>query len=228
MKTAILQSNYIPWKGYFHLIQSVDTFVVYDSVQFTKNDWRNRNRLILNGTANWITIPVRHQNLNQTIRDTKVANPKWASKHWKTIQQAYSKAPYFNDFSDKIAESYVQLSSETKLTEINLTLIRLICEILNIKTEIITDDQFDLPDDRLERLITICKKTNASTYLSGPAAKSYVDTRKFNESGISLEWMNYDKYRPYKQLSTDFDHNVSILDLLFCNGPEFQTYIRGK
>lgn len=228
MKTAILQSNYIPWKGYFDLIQSVDTFVIYDGVQFTKNDWRNRNKLVINGKAKWITIPVRHQNLAQTIKETTVANPKWASKHWKTIEQAYSKAPYFTKFGERLKETYTQLSVETHLSKINLTLIILICDLLDIRTRIITDDQFDLPEDRIDKLITICEKLGTSTYVSGPAARSYIDEERFRENGINIEWMDYSHYSHYSQISTDFDHFVSVLDLLFCYGPNFQSYIRGE
>jgi len=228
MKTAILQSNYIPWKGYFDLIQSVDTFVIYDGVQFTKNDWRNRNKLVINGKAKWITIPVRHQNLTQTIKETTVANPKWASKHWKTIEQAYSKAPYFINFGERLKETYTQLTVETHLSKINLTLIILICDLLDIRTRIITDDQFDLPEDRIDKLITICEKLGTSTYVSGPAARSYIDEARFRENGINIEWMNYSHYPHYSQISTDFDHFVSVLDLLFCYGPNFQSYIGGE
>ncbi|MBT8039683.1 MAG: WbqC family protein [Xanthomonadales bacterium] len=225
MKTAILQSNYIPWKGYFHLIDSVDTFVLYDSVQFTKNDWRNRNKIIINGSANWITIPVQHLSLSQTIRDTKVAQPNWATKHWRTIQQSYSKAPFFKEFGQTIEATYLKLEKQTHLGKINLTLIRLICEILEIKTKIVTDEEFDLPEDRLERLITICEETGASTYFSGPAARDYIDEDRFQDSGIEVEWMDYTGYPEYRQLSADFDHYVSILDLLFCYGPNFKKYI---
>ena len=227
-KVAILQSNYIPWKGYFDLIQSVNTFVIYDRVQFTKNDWRNRNKLIINGKANWITVPVLHKNLAQTIEETTVANPKWASKHWKTIEQAYSKARYFKIYAERLKETYIQLSTETHLSKINMALIMLICDFLDIRTEIITDNRFDLPENRVDKLVTICKETGASTYVSGPAAKSYIDEERFHESGINLEWMDYSHYPQYDQISTEFDHFVSVLDLLFCYGPDFQGYIRGE
>ena len=225
MKTAILQSNYIPWKGYFHLIKSVDTFVLYDSVQFTKNDWRNRNKIVIGGSPAWLTIPVRHHNLTQTISETTVANKFWAKKHWKSIQQAYSKAPFFKDFRLQFEDCYRKCGEIERLSKINFLFIERICDILKIDTKIITDDHFQLPEDRIERLLEICSVTGATTYVSGPAAKSYIDEAKFLEHGINIQWIDYCGYLPYKQLSSEFDHFVSILDLLFCYGPDFENYL---
>ena len=225
MKTAILQSNYIPWKGYFDLIHSVDTFVIYDSVQYTKNDWRNRNKIVTNMEPAWLTIPVRQETLQQTIRETKVANPKWAKKHWRTIQQSYAKSEYFSQYEDGLQELYASFSGESHLSTINTKLITHICGLLGIKTKILQDSQFTLPDDRIAKLIEICQNTNATTYLSGPAAKDYLNENQFNQAGIEVEWINYHNYKIYNQNTNIFDHFVSILDVLFCYGNNFQAYL---
>ena len=225
MKTAILQSNYIPWKGYFDLINSVDVFVIYDNVQYTKNDWRNRNKIVSNGKASWLTIPVQKESLAQSIRETKIADTNWSKKHWRTIQQSYSKTPYFNKFSEQIENIYQGFSDEIFLSKINTKLIIGICEILGIQTKIIQDEIFTLPEDRLDKLVEICVKTDADTYVSGPAAKIYLDVKKFNDAGIQVEWIQYDEYPKYEQRSDNFDHFVSILDLLFCYGDDFNRYL---
>ena len=117
-KVAILQSNYIPWKGYFDLIAKADVFVVYDEVQYTKNDWRNRNIILTQNGPNWITIPVRVNNLDQKIFETKIASTNWNRKHYNSIIFNYSKAPFFKDFKDFLEELY-NVNSEF-LSEINI------------------------------------------------------------------------------------------------------------
>ena len=228
MKIAILQSNYISWKGYFYLINSVDVFVIYDNVQYTKNDWRNRNKIISNKKPSWLTIPVRQESMHQSIRETKIAKAGWSKKHWRTIQQSYSKSPHFDKYSSKLEGVYHSLENEFFLSNINTKLIICLCEILGIRTRIIQDDAFNLPTDRIDKLIEICRQTAASTYVSGPAARDYLDVQKFNNAGIKVEWIQYEGYLQYEQRSDHFDHYVSILDLLFCYGANFTRYIENR
>ena len=174
-KVAILQSNYIPWKGYFDLINMVDEFILYDEVQYTKNDWRNRNKIKTPQGIQWLTIPVRQESLDQKIKDTKISDKKWNIKHWRTISQNYSKAKYFKDYKDIFEELYLTCDEEY-LSEINYKFITTINEILGIKTKLRWSSEFELVDGQTEKLLGICKDCNADIYLSGPAAKDY-----FNE-----------------------------------------------
>ena len=174
-KIAILQSNYIPWKGYFDLINMVDEFIFYDEVQYTKNDWRNRNKIKTPQGIQWLTIPVRQENLEQKIKDTKITDKKWNIKHWRTISQNYSKAKYFKDYKDIFEELYLTCDEEY-LSQINYKFITTINEILEIKTKLRWSSEFELVDGQTEKLLGICKDCNADIYLSGPAAKDY-----FNE-----------------------------------------------
>ena len=223
MKTAaISQSNYIPWKGYFDLINSADVFVIYDIVQFTKNDWRNRNQLIVNGRPQWLTIPVKHNTLKQTIDETQIASPIWAKKHWLTIKQNYCKTPGFKLYADELSSLYSSLSSERNLSAVNEAFIRRCCELLGIKTEIVRASDFSLPMDRINRISSLCKQLDCNTYLSGPAAQSYLQPENFKGANIELQWMDYQDYPEYKQQSFTFTHNVSIFDLLF-NTETFKT-----
>jgi hypothetical protein len=224
-KAAILQSNYIPWKGYFDLMDEVDVFVIYDEVQYTKNDWRNRNLIKTPKGTEWLTIPVRQKSLEQKISETEITFPKWNKKHWKTIQANYSKAPFFKEYSQAFEELYLN-SNVTNLSKVNLTFIEKICEILNIDTEIIDSAELDLTGDKNDRLINICQQLGADEYLSGPAAKSYLDEQKFKEAGISVEWMDYSGYPKYEQLQGEFEHGVTVLDLIFNTGDQARKYLK--
>ena len=224
MKIAVLQSNYIPWKGYFDLINSVDEFILYVEVQYTKNDWRNRNKIKTPTGVHWITIPVFQTSLEQTIHETKVSDVKWARKNWNTLVANYSKAPNFNQYKGVFEELYLNCNSEY-LSDINFSFINCINTILNIKTELLWSRDLELHGDKNERLIQVCKKRNATHYLSGPAAKDYLDVKLFEENGIAVEWMNYSGYKEYEQLLPPFEHGVSILDLIFNTGDDASIYM---
>ena len=135
-RLAIIQSNYIPWKGYFDLIGEVDEFLICDELQYTKNDWRNRNKIKTPNGMEWITIPVRVNSSHQKINETRVADNLWAAKHLKAIKLNYSKAPCFKHCEDWLSGLYGQLQNEQLLSNINYTFIVEICKMLNIKTKI--------------------------------------------------------------------------------------------
>ena len=175
-KVAILQSNYIPWKGYFDLINMVDEFILYDDMQYTRRDWRNRNKIKTPQGLQWLTIPVEIKGkFFQKIKDTRITDKKWNIKHWRTISQNYSKAKYFKDYKDIFEELYLTCDEEY-LSQINYKFITTINEILEIKTKLRWSSEFELVDGQTEKLLGICKDCNADIYLSGPAAKDY-----FNE-----------------------------------------------
>lgn len=225
-KVAILQSNYIPWKGYFDLINSVDEFIIYDDVQYTNRDWRNRNKIKTAQGTKWITIPLSVKKRSQKINETTIANKNWTKKHVNTIITNYSKAPYFDHYSSQLFALYVQLKNEMYLSAINYTFIKKICEILDIDTTFSWSSDYKLIDGKTERLVDLCKQANATEYISGPAARDYIDESLFAEEGIKLTWMNYDGYPEYEQLFPPFEHNVSIIDLIFNCGPNSRKYMK--
>lgn len=225
-RVAILQSNYIPWKGYFDLIHKVDEFVLYDEVQYTKRDWRNRNLVKTPNGLIWLTIPVIN-NHREKISETVISDPDWAKKHWKTIVLNYGRAPYFKQYKDVFEEFYLSEQSEY-LSVINRKAIELVNRILGIGTTITSSADYQLSGDKNDRLINICVEAGASTYLSGPAAKSYIDEASFESKGIKVEWMDYSGYREYPQLFPPFEHGVSILDLIFNTGAEALSFITEK
>lgn len=219
-KVAILQSNYIPWKGYFDLMNQVDDFVIYDVVQYTKRDWRNRNRIITPQGLLWLSIPVVVNNREQRINETKVIDTEWSKNHLTSIKHSYSKSKYFNEYYEELIECYSEASKLKYLSEINLVFIQWICKKLNINTTLHSSSDFELSQDKSERLAHICSQLSADVYLSGPAAKDYLDESRFSDKSITVEWMNYNGYPEYQQFGESFEHAVSVLDLIFHLGTE--------
>ena len=225
-KVAILQSNYIPWKGYFDVIKSVDTFVLYDTVQYTKNDWRNRNKIKTAHGKQWITIPVNQHRLQQRIDETKITNHRYQKKHWNILKTNYAKAACFKQYAERFERIYLETLSELELlSDINRVFVDVICDILDIDTEIISSNTLELYGDKELRLISICKQLNATSYLSGGAAKSYINPSNWAAHSVDLEWIEYGNYPEYIQLHPPFDHYVSVLDLIFNMGERAVDYI---
>lgn len=225
-RAAILQSNYIPWKGYFDLIASVDVFIWFDQVQYTKQDWRNRNKVKTPNGAKWISVPVTVNNLyEQRVCDTLIADTKWAINHWDKLENAYRKAPCFDLIVNWLKPIYLECQY-SYLTEVNRELIREICRFLGIATEFRCSSEFELADGKTDRLVGMCKDVGADCYVSGSAAKAYVDPSVFSKENISISWFNYENYPEYPQLWGEFDHFVTILDLLFCTGDDASKYMK--
>lgn len=222
-KVAIIQSNYVPWKGYFDLMDRADVLVIYDEVQYTKNDWRNRNIIKTPHGPQWLTIPVRQRSLSQRIFETEVTDPKWAVKHLRTLQMNYAKAPYFKDVFPVLESVYTGLDTPF-LSEINLRLLLAVRDMLGITTELMDSRGLKLEGDRSERLVDAVIKLGGHEYISGPSAKDYLDVGLFNRNSIGVRWMDYSNYPEYPQLYPPFKHEVSVVDALFnvgCDKPAF-------
>ena len=223
---AISQSNYIPWKGYFDLIAKADEFVIYDDVQFTRRDWRNRNLIKTAAGPNWVTIPIKSKgNYYQTIRDTQIDGTEWADRHWKSIEQNYRKSKHFAEIRDLLQPMWLA-ENHRFLSDLNRSLITQICQYLGIDTKISTSTEYHLDGNRSERLLNIVKQANGQVYLSGPAAQTYLDAPLFIEENVQVSWMDYSGYPSYPQLWGEFVHRVSIIDLLFNCGPESIKYMK--
>jgi len=227
MDVAILQSNYIPWKGYFDLIASVDVFVFHDDLQYTKNDWRNRNKIKTDKGSEWLTVPCG-SNEKRLICEVALKDSDWQRKHWNMICRHYGSAPFFDHYKDFFADFYL-LNQWTNLSDMNQYLIRKIAsEILDLKVRFLDSRVYNLTEKKSKRVLELLKKIGAQRYLSGPAAKSYLDTQSLYDENIELLWMSYDNYPEYQQQYEPFEHAVSILDLLFNVGPEFAAYMRAS
>ncbi len=224
-KVAILQSNYIPWKGYFDLINMVDEFVLFDTAQYTKNDWRNRNKIKTKQGAKWLTVPCSHKSTDQKIIETTVTDSRWSRKHWQSISQNYSKAAYYKEYCNVFEDFYLN-NHERNLSAINFNLISIINEILGIKTKISWSHNYRLLEGKTEKLLSICEQADADVYVSGPSAKDYFDLSLADEKGIQVEWMDYTGYPEYRQMNLPFEHGVTILDLIFNEGPDAKKYLK--
>jgi len=227
MKCVINQPNYIPWRGYFDQIQKADVFVFYDDVQYDKHGWRNRNRIKTANGPIWLTIPVKkkgavknHTAINEIFIDWKC---DWFRKHWKTIEQAYGKAPFFDVYASRVKETYEQRYD--KLADLTIELTVFIAGILGISgTKFVRSSSLNATGKKTDRLLEILRQLGAGHYISGPAAKDYLNKDKLAAAGISTEYMVYD-YPVYSQLYPPYDPQVSVLDLLFMKGPESAKYI---
>jgi hypothetical protein len=210
---AILQSNYIPWKGYFDIISSVDEFIIYDDVQYTKNDWRNRNQIKTSAGLIWLTIPVG-KNISRLIREVELKDSSWQRKHWRSIQQNYRRAPFYHEVARLLEPIYLE-QEFSSLSAVNRAFIDAICGYLGIMTKISNSGDYDLRSGKTECLVSLCLQAGASVYVSGPAAKDYIRDDLFDQEGISIRWFDYSGYPEYQQTRGEFTHFVSVIDLLF-------------
>lgn len=225
-RVAILQPNYIPWKGYFDLIAAVDEFILYEDVRYTRGDWRNRNKIKTPQGTQWLTIPVLVTGkYGQKIHEAKLEHMNWAAAHWKSIDINYRRAPHFDDIAEWLRPLYLSRSYEG-IAELNRHFIEEICRYLGIDTEISTSRDYDLIEGKTERVADLCVKAGGTEYVSGPAARDYIDDSGFDSRGVKLSWFDYDGYPEYPQQWGDFVHAVSIIDLLMNCGKEAPKYMR--
>lgn len=227
MKTVvILQSSYIPWKGYFDLIRDADLFVFYDDRQFTKRDWRTRNKIKTPQGCKWITVPVGGDT-DRYICDVLINDFSWQRSHWDSIKQNYIMCKYFNLYRGFFEDIYLS-KRWGNISTMNQYIIKAISsDLLGINTEFSDSREFNASGDKLDRLLDIVVKTRATNYISGPSAKDYIIPELFKEIGVNLIWKDYSNYPVYPQSYPPFEHGVSILDLLFNVGPAAQDYIWG-
>ncbi|POZ51892.1 WbqC family protein [Methylovulum psychrotolerans] len=224
-KVAILQSNYIPWKGYFDLIAAVDEFILYDDMQYTRRDWRNRNQIKTPTGGQWLSVPVQVKGKYlQKIRDTQIDGDTWRQHHWQTLTHNYRQAPHFKDIAAWLEPLYH--TPDSHLSTLNRRFLEAVCAYLGINTVISNSWDYHLPEGKTERLADLCAQAGGSEYLSGPAAKDYLQENVFTDRGIKLTWFDYQDYPDYPQLWGDFTHYVSILDLLFNCGPQAPHYMK--
>lgn len=224
-RVAVIQSNYLPWKGYFDIVGRVDVFIFYDDVQYTKNDWRNRNRIKTANGLQWLTVPVG-TDLSLRICNVELRHPRWQRKHLRSLEQAYGRAPHFGYMRSFLEEIYVG-RQWTRLSELNQFLIREIAaRFLGSQTQFRVSSDFRLSGHGKNRLLDLLRQVGASTYVSGPRARAYLDEHEFREAGIDIEWMDYTRYPQYPQLYAPFVHEVSVLDLLVHTGPQASRFIR--
>jgi WbqC-like protein family len=225
-RIAVVQSSYVPWKGFFDLVNAVDEFVLYDDREYSKNSWRNRNRVKTSQGTTWLTIPVQYAgHSREAIDEVRVADQRWPERHWKTIVQNYGRAPCFERYAQLLEETYGSIDDD-RLSRINRRFIELVCGLLGIATRLTSSRDYAVRGTRTARLIELCHATGASEYLSGPTAREYLEKDRFRVEGIALLYANYDGYPEYPQQFPPFVHDVSVLDLILNTGPEAPSYMK--
>jgi hypothetical protein len=229
MRVVVLQSNYLPWKGYFDLIHDADLFIFYDEVKYTKNDWRNRNRIYSKNGLQWFTIPIAKNAVKLKISDVSITNKDWREQHFDMMYYAYKRAPHFLQLEELMTDLYKKKDWEN-LSELNQYAIKKISTYLGIATKFKNSREFLLKEHRIERLIDLLVQAGATKYISGAAAKSYLHGNEhlFSENKIELTYKEYQGYQEYRQLKTPFEHYVSIVDLIAnISKEEIPNYIWG-
>jgi hypothetical protein len=232
-RVAISQSNYIPWKGYFDLLGSVDEFIVYDEVQYTRRDWRNRNKIKTPAGLKWLTVPVQAKGkYHQRIDETLITGTDWAGDHLATLRHMYAKTPHFGDYADDLERLYG--APPERLSDLNRTLIEWVVAQLGLTTRITWSTDYEVPEarrartedgDATELLAALSEAAGADTYVSGPAAQAYMQHERFDRRGIAVEYFIYGPYPKYEQPHPPFEHAVTVLDLLFCTGPDARRHL---
>ena len=215
MKVVVLQSSYLPWKGHFDLVHDADAFVFYDEVQYTKNDWRNRNRIYSANGLHWLTIPISPRAVKLKISEVRIRDHHWQKKHYNSLRYAYGGAPCFGELADFLADAYLARTWRS-LAEVNRYFMVSLARRLGCATEFLDSADFVLEGDRVERLVGLLRQVGASEYVSGPSARAYLEGSEhlFAEHGIALTYKDYSGYPPYPQRREPFEHGVSVLDLV--------------
>lgn len=226
MKVGIIQSNFLPWRGYFDTIREVDLFIVYDDVQYTRRDWRNRNTIKTPRGLEWITVPVKVRGFDQQIQHTPVDySTPWAGRILNKIRDSYVWAPHFEPY---FSELTVALNQEWRtISQLNQTLIHWACRHLKIDTRIVESTEFRPRGSKTERIVDLVQQAGGDVLLAGPSARNYFVPELFDDAGIRLEYKAYD-YATYEQLYPPFEPNVSIIDALFMNGPDTHLHVRPR
>ena len=216
MITAIHQPQYLPWLGYFNKIASSDVFILLDDVQFKKNEWQNRNRIRTPQGWQWMTVPVLHD-FGQTISEVKINNKvKWRQAHLKAMDLNYKRAPFWDEYRPAFEEFYRR--QWQTLGEVNVAAIRMLVKMLGITTPLVMASDYSVTTVNTQRLIDLCQKMGADTYLSGVGGEDYMDMALFKENNISLLVQDFE-HPVYPQLwkktdSQEFISHLSVVDLI--------------
>lgn len=221
---GIIQPNYIPWRGYFDFIRRVDVFIFFDDVQYTKRDWRNRNKVRLkNGKSVWLTVPVSAKR-DSLIMDVEIDySENWLRKHLEALEHNYGKSPFFTNYFGEFKD--LLQTTPSRISDLDILICRKICKWLGINTELVRSSDYNCEGIKDHKLIALAKAVEATHYLSGPSARNYIQPQLWKEAKIDLDYIDYPTYPSYPQIAEPFDPYVSVLDLLFMVGPEAPKFI---
>jgi hypothetical protein len=231
MILAAHQPHYLPWLGYLHKLASADLFVVMDDLQYEAQNFQNRNRVKLSGGAQWLTVPLERGPQAQRILDKRInndgANRDWARRHWETLRNSYGRAPYFERYAGELESMYSRRWEW--LLDLDLHVLQLMTGWLGIRKPIVRASTLELQGIRSARIVDLCRKTGATTYLSGGGgSRAYLETDLFARENISVLWQQF-THPVYPQRYTDlgFVSRLAAIDLLFNCGEESRDILLG-
>lgn len=233
MIVATHQPHYLPWLGYLDRMLQADLFVVLDHVQFERRNYQNRTRILVDGVAHWLTVPVIQRSQQERVIDKMIDNPSngekknWGTKHFQTLRHAYRDAPFFSDYASclqKILESKID-----KLVDIDQYTLDFLRDALDIRTPIINSSELNIQGARSDMILNLCQVTGADTYLAGlGGSRAYLDRDMFAEAGIEIAWQDF-RHPVYAQCTSGpFVPGLSAIDLLFNHGAQSRSILNGK
>lgn len=225
----ITQSNYLPWRGYFAMVASVDCLVHYDTAQFTRRDWRNRNRIMMGRSERWVTVPVRISGrYTQSIDETEIADPTWWRSHLSIFDAAYGNFAGYQEFRDSLHDLYGGLEGVTYLSQVNHRTLGWTFDLLGIAPNVFEARDLSHEGSATARVVQIAKRVGATTYVTGPAARAYLDEDCFDRAGIEVEYFDYSSL-PFDPASTGPEGGeLSVIDLLARHGSAAGDYVYGE
>jgi hypothetical protein len=224
-----MQPTYLPWSGYFNLIQAVDVFVFLDDVQFEHQSWQTRNAICVQGRRHQIVVPVARSPLATPIREIRVdPTSNWRKKHWGTLVSAYGRAPFGEDVLGFLAPYYESKSVEL-LSELNQQLVLGLCRLLGVSTRFVRSSDLGCEGSRSARLLNICGALGCASYLSPRGSAEYLADDRFEDNGrVVLEFQDYAP-APYAQHGAkQFISHLSVVDVVANLGwSEAMRYVKG-
>lgn len=222
---VVLQPGYLPWLGFFDQMRRADIFVYYDDVQFDKHGWRNRNRIKTPAGPIWLTVPVRHHGKGQPLINEVEIDPTshWPRKHIGSLKQYYAKAPYAHRYLPELAELLHR--PWTRLLDLDLAVAGMMAGWLQLSVPVVCSSACGITGERSQRLVDLCRHFGATRYLSGAAARDYLDVELFARHGIAVAWQDY-QHPIYPQQSEPFVPYLSAIDLLLNCGDDSAALVR--
>lgn len=228
MRVAICQPTYLPWIGYFDLIDQVDTFVLLDTVQFDKRSWQQRNRIKTPQGLQWITIPVVSRGrYDQTIQTVEVVGTEFVRTHLKSLQLNYSPARYFSQFFPEFSSILTGVAPGSRLANLNVRLLRWFVDILGIQTPLVLASSLNEEGKRTSLLANICRRLGASQYISPRGSAEYLlgDLSIMTDAKVETFFQHY-VHPEYEQRFPPFVPFASVIDLVFNEGERAIEIIR--
>ncbi len=228
MKIAIAQPTYLPWLGYFDLLDQVDKFVLLDSVQFEKQSWQQRNRIKTPTGLLWLTVPVVFRGrLGQRIVDVEIRETEFWRDHLRAVELNYHRAPFFGAYYTAWSELLGSASSGMRLADFNIRLFRWLAEALGIKTHVVRSSELAVDGKRTQLLAEICSLLGATTYISPLGSADYLlqELPVLTGRGVNVVFQHYE-HPLYRQLFPPFQSHASVLDLLFNEGENSLPIVR--